>query len=196
MAFFGRLMRCPFFSAASAVSLALTLAAAASVSGCGSPGRWGHSPQYVPASGEQDAIADTRDLNDGAQALLTFEKWKGAKVRFFMVVDERKPGPGGAAYVTGQLHTLNEINGCANKHDNDSCRVTIKPTGHDTVHAIVRLSGEDDIGELRVGTGTLLRVVGVLSDQTDPDDGKLVIQGSWYRQWPIGYYAKEGDLLQ
>ena len=162
---------------------------------CASPGRWGHARAYAPSSDEKSAVADAREL-DPAMAQLKPEVWKGNKVRFFMVVDERKPGPGGAAYLSGQVHTLNEINACDNKHDDDSCRVTIKPTGHEKVHAVVRLSGDDDTGELRVGTGSLVRVVGVLSDQTDPDDGKLVIQGSWYRQWPIGYYAKEGELRQ
>jgi hypothetical protein len=150
---------------------------------------------YAPTSEEKSVIADAKEL-DAPMAQLKPEDWQKKKVRFFMVVDERKPAPGGGAYVSGQLHTLNEVNGCANKHDDDSCRVTIKPTGHDKVHAVLRLAGEDDTGELRVGTGTLLRVVGELTDQLDPDDGKLVVQASWYRQWPMGYYAKEGELIQ
>lgn len=162
---------------------------------CASPGRWGHARSYTPTSDEKPALADAREL-DPAMAQLKPEAWKGQRVRFFMVVDERKPGPGGAAYLSGQVHTLNEINTCDNQHDDDTCRVTIKPTGHQKVHAVVRLAGEDDVGELRVGTGSLVRVVGVLGDQTDPDDGKLVIQATWYRQWPIGYYAKEGELRQ
>ena len=124
------------------------------------------------------------------------EQWRAQRVTFFMVVDERRPGPGGAAYLSGKQHTLNEINGCENKFDEDSCRVTIKPTGHERVHAVVRLQPDDDVGQLRVGTGSLVRIVGQLSDTTDPDDGKLVVQGTWYRQWPIGYFAKEGDLKQ
>ena len=163
--------------------------------GCSSPGRWGHARSYAPTSAEKDATNGAREL-DAPMAELKPGEWHGVKVRFFMVVDERKPGPGGTAYLSGQLHTLNEINGCENKHDDDSCRVTIKPTGHEKVHAIIHLAGEDDVGELRVGTGTLVRVVGTLSDQLDPDDGKLVVQGSWYRQWPIGYYVKEGELRQ
>jgi hypothetical protein len=174
---------------------AITLSVATLGFGCASPGRWGHARTYVPTSDEKTATADAKDL-DAPMAVLKPEEWRGKKVRFFMVVDERKPAPGGGAYLSGQLHTLNEINGCENKHDDDSCRVTIKPTGHEKVHAVVRLNGEDDQGELRVGTGSLVRVVGTLSDQLDPDDGKLVVQGNWYRQWPIGYYIKEGDYKQ
>lgn len=194
----------PFARSASAIdearpafrgsALLLVVLFAAAI-GCGGAGRWGHARSYVPTSSEKSATEGVRDL-DAPMAMLKPEQWRGQKVKFFMVVDERRPGPGGAAYLTGKLHTLNEINGCENKYDEDSCRVTIKPTGHDVVHAVVRLAGDDDVGELRVGTGSLVRVVGVLGEQTDPDDGKLVVQASWYRQWPIGYYAKEGDLKQ
>jgi hypothetical protein len=177
------------------ISLALALAVPSLLLACSSPGRWGHSKSYAPTSEEKSSTTDAQDL-DPEMAQLKPEAWRGKKVKFFMVVDERKPGPGGAAYLSGHVHTLNEINTCANFHDEDSCRVTIKPTGHDKVHAVVRLQGDDDTGELRVGTGSLVRVVGTLSDQLDPDDGKLVIQASWYRQWPVGYYAKEGELKQ
>lgn len=186
----------PFRSGLAAAALTSVLAlASVALLGCGGPGRWGHARQYAPTSDEKTQIADARDL-DAPMAQLKPEAWRGQKVKFFMVVDERKPGPGGAAYLTGKLHTLNEVNGCDNKYDEDSCRVTIKPTGHEVVHAIVRLQADDDVGQLRVGPGSLLRVVGTLSDATDPDDGKLVVQSTWYRQWPIGYYAKEGDLKQ
>lgn len=176
------------------VSLASAVLALALL-GCGGAGRWGHARQYAPTTDEKSAIEGARDL-DAPMATLKPEAWRGQKVKFFMVVSDRKPAPGGGAYLTGQLHTLNEINGCDNKFDEDSCRVTIKPTGHETVHAVVRLQPDDDVGELRVGTGSLVRVVGVLGDATDADDGKLVINATWYRQWPIGYYAKEGDLKQ
>lgn len=173
----------------------LLLSATVLLAACGGAGRWGHSRNYAPTGPEKSAIEGAREL-DAPMATLKPEAWRGQKVKFFMVVTERKPGPGGAAYLTGKQHTLNEINGCDNKFDDDSCRVTIKPTGHDIVHAVVRLTGDDDVGELRVGSSSLVRVVGTLGDATDPDDGKLVVQASWYRQWPLGYYAKEGDLKQ
>ena len=162
---------------------------------CGGAGRWGYSRNYAPTSEEKSVTEGAREL-DAPMAALKPEAWRGQKVRFFMVVQDRKPAPGGGAYLTGKQHTLNEINGCENKFDDSSCRVTIKPTGHETVHAVVRLQSDDDVGKLGVSSGSLVRVVGTISDATDPDDGKLVIQGSWYRQWPMGYYAKEGDLIQ
>jgi hypothetical protein len=64
------------------------------------------------------------------------------------------------------------------------------------VHVLAKLTGDLDIGPLKVSSGSLLRVVGTIGDKTDPDDGKLVIQATWVRAWPIGYYAHEGDLAQ
>ena len=165
------------------------------VSGCSSPGRWGHSRAYAPTSEESKMIAQARDF-DAPMARLKPEAWQGALVRFFMVVDQRQPGPDGASYLRGKIHTLNEINGCENRYDESSCRVTIKPGAHDTVHVAVRLHGDDDAGVLHVFAGTLVRVVGVLSDKPDPKDGKLVIRATWYRQWPAGYYAREGEVNQ
>lgn len=176
-------------------NVASSFVVAAVLVACGGAGRWGHARNYVPNSEEKSQIEGAREL-DAPMAQLKPEQWKGAKVRFFLVVSERKPAPGGAAYLTGKIATLNEVNNCENKYDDDSCRVTIKPTLHETVHATIALRAEDDVGELRVGTGTLVRVVGQISDATDPDDGKLVVQGAWYRQWPIGYYIKEGDFKQ
>jgi hypothetical protein len=180
---------------ARAMRAAVALSLGALLAGCGSAGRWGHARSYAPLGDESARADEAKDL-DAPMAALKPEAWRGQKVRFFMVVSERRPGPGGAAYLTGKLHTLNEVNNCANKHDEDSCRVTIKPVGHELVHVVAKIAGDDDVGQLRVGSGSLVRVVGTLSDQTDPDDGKLVVQASWYRQWPIGYYVKEGDLLQ
>jgi hypothetical protein len=175
--------------------LSSLLALALLVTACGGAGRWGYSRNYAPTADEKSALEGAREL-DAPMAALKPEAWRGQKVKFFMVVQDRKPAPGGGAYLTGKQHTLNEINGCENKYDESSCRVTIKPTGHETVHAIVRLSGEDDVGKVAVASGSLVRVVGTITDATDPNDGKLVVQASFYRQWPMGYYAKEGDLLQ
>ncbi|MEO7093989.1 MAG: hypothetical protein ABI175_12115, partial [Polyangiales bacterium] len=91
----------------------LCLASVAPLGGCTSAGRWGHARSYVPTSDEKTAIGDAKDL-DAPMAVLKPEEWRGKKVRFFMVVDERKPAPGGGSYLSGQVHTLNEINGCEN----------------------------------------------------------------------------------
>jgi hypothetical protein len=178
-------------SARSLVALALASVAF----GCAGPNRWGYARDYVPTPPEKSAEEGARPL-DATMAELKPEEWRGKKVHLFLVIDERKDASAGAAYLTGKMHVRNEVNGCANKHDEDTCRVTIKPGEGATVHVQTTLVAEDREGELRVGKGTLLHVVGALREKVDPDDGKLVVDVSFYRQWPIGYYAREGEFIQ
>jgi hypothetical protein len=176
---------------------AFCLAAVAALlsAGCGGPNRWGYARNYVPTPTEKGAEDGAKPL-DAAMAELKPDEWRNKKVHFFMVVDERKDASSGVAYLTGKMHVRNEVNGCSNKHDDDSCRVTVKPGAGAVVHVQTTIAPEDREGELRVGKGSLLHVVGVLREKVDEGDGKLVVDASFYRQWPIGYYAFEGDLLQ
>lgn len=171
-------------------SMALLFAA------CAGPNRWGYARDYAPTPAERSAEQGAKPL-DAAMAELKPEEWRGKKVELFLIIDERKDAVGGAAaYLTGKMHVRNAINGCANKHDEDSCRVTVKPGAGAVVHVQTAIAPEDREGELRVGKGTLLHVIGTLRASVDEVDGKLVVDASFYRQWPIGYYAFEGDLLQ
>lgn len=178
-----------------ALVVLVALVVAALTVACSSGGRYGYTRKYVPTADEKRMTADVRVL-DPKMAQIDPENWQGSRVTFYMVVHDRRGGPAGAAYLTGRVHTRNEINTCANKFDDESCRVTIKPAGHETIHLVVRLLGDDDVGDLRVGGGSLLRVVGTVFDKYDETDGKPVIQAHWYRHWPIGYYAREGELRQ
>ena len=67
------------------------------------------------------------------------------------------------------------------------------PLEHAIVHALVKLNGEDDIGKLSVGAGSLLRVVGTIRDDVDPNDGSPMVRVSYYRHWPRGYYVTTKD---
>jgi hypothetical protein len=175
--------------------VAVAVASLALVACSGSTNRWGYARQYAPTPAEKDASVSAKEL-DAPMAQLKPEEWRGKKVVFYMIVSDRKD-VGAGAYLTGKLHVRNEINQCSNFHDEDSCRVTIKPGEHDVVHvAVPQMPVEDNDGELRVTRSSLVRVVGTLREKVDADDGKLVIDASWYRQWPYGYYALEGDLRQ
>jgi hypothetical protein len=56
------------------------------------------------------------------------------------------------------------------------------------VHAHVKLESEDDIGRKSVGAGSLLRVIGVIGDEVDPNDGAPVLRATYYRHWPRSFY--------
>jgi len=64
---------------------------------------------------------------------------------------------------------------------------------HAVVHATIKLASEDDIGAHSVGPGSLLRVIGKLSDEVDPDDGSPVLRASYYRHWPRNFFVTTAD---
>jgi hypothetical protein len=162
-------------------------AAGAFFSGCHSPGPFGHSRVYSPTSDEQHAVAGTSDFEPGGVSRAP-EKWKDRPVSLFGVVTNRGSGPGGAAYLAISIRSLQQRNLCDND-DEDSCRVTISDREFGRVHALLKLSAEDELGQDSVGVGSLLRMVGVLGVDVDPNDGTPILRGTFYRHWPRASYV-------
>ncbi len=120
------------------------------------------------------------------------DQWKGKTVSLFGVVIGRSPGGGGNAEVKLGVRTLEPRNLC-DSTDDDSCRVTVGEREHAIVHALLHLRAEDDIGEHSLGPQSLVRVVGVLTDNVDPSDGEPVLKATYYRHWPRGFYVTTAD---
>jgi hypothetical protein len=161
-------------------------AAALIVASCHSAGTYGHSKVYAPSSSEEAAVTrneeyDPRPSDRGG-------KLKDRPVWLFGVVTHRSAGPGGAAYVALSLRTLQLRNLCESD-DEETCRVTVSEREMGRAHALLALSAEDDMGQESVGLGSLLRVVGTVTQDLDPNDGTPVLRASFYRHWPRGYYV-------
>jgi hypothetical protein len=90
------------------------------------------------------------------------------------------------------MRTLSNRNLC-DELDEETCRVTVSDKEHAVVHVLAKLKGDDQLGKLSVGAGSLLRVVGKLSDNVDPDDGMPVLEVNFYRHWPRDYYVTTAD---
>ena len=163
------------------LSLGLVLGA------CHSPGKYGHSRVYSPLSAEEDALAKTKEY-DPVMVQRKPEDFKGKSLNFFGVVLSRSEGAGGTARLKLSVRTLAKRNLCETK-DEDSCRVTVSDREHAVAHALVKLSEEDDIGKRSVGVGSLVRVVGQIGDEVDPNDGAPVLRASYYRHWPRNFYV-------
>jgi hypothetical protein len=73
--------------------------------------------------------------------------------------------------------------------EDDSCRVTVSEREHARVHVLLKLLPEGDIGSESVGTLSLLRIVGTLSDEPSAADGLPVIRAKYYRHWPRNFYV-------
>jgi hypothetical protein len=120
------------------------------------------------------------------------DEWRKSKVWLFGVVRSRSEGPGGAAYLSLGMRTLAARNLC-DDFEEETCRVTVSQKEHAVVHALAKLAANDNIGKESVGPGSLVRVVGRLSDSVDPNDGMPVLEVQYYRHWPRGYYVTTAD---
>ncbi len=155
--------------------------------GCHSAGPYGYSRTYQPLSAEDSAAEGAREY-DPVMAERDKEAWKKGSVSLFGVVKSRAAAKDGGAYVLLSMRTLSDRNLC-DEFDEDTCRVTVSEHEHATLHATLKLSSEDDIGQYSVGKGSLLRVIGKLTDEVDPDDGTPVLRVSYYRHWPRNFFV-------
>lgn len=169
----------------------LLLFSSLALASCHSPGMYGHSRVYAPLGDEEAATKGAKEY-DPVMAQRAPDEWKGKTISLFGVVKARHPGPGGNADLTLSVRTLEPRNLC-DTADEDSCRVTVSDREHAVVHALAKLAGEDDIGQKSVGAGSLVRVVGTLTDGVDPDDGAQIVNVKYLRHWPRDFYVTTAD---
>jgi hypothetical protein len=154
---------------------------------CRSSGSYGYAKAYSPTSDETKAVAGKQEYEPAAVERFA-GKLKGHTFWLFGVVTHRAPGPGGAAYLAVSLRGLAAQNHCSTQTE-ESCRVTVSEREMGRVHLLVPLAGDDDLGERSVGLGSLVRVVGTVTEDVDPHDGTPVLRTSFFRHWPRGFYA-------
>jgi len=159
-------------------------------SACHSAGPYGYSRTYSPLDAEETALENSREL-DPVMMDRVKEEWKKGRVRLFGVVKSRKDEKG-SAYLALGMRSLAPRNLCDDA-DEDTCRVTVSEREHAAVYAIVRLTGEDDFGNGSVRPGSLIRVIGKLTEEADASDGAPVVRAEYYRHWPRGQYVTTGD---
>jgi hypothetical protein len=157
------------------------------VVGCHSAGPYGYSRTYSPLDAEEDAAEGAREY-DPVMAERDKAEWKKQKVSVFGIVQKRTQGAGGAAYLTLSVRSQEPRNLCE-ELDEATCRVTVGEREFAVVHALLKLSPGDDIGEKSVSQGSLVRVIGKLTDEVDPDDGTPVLKADFYRHWPRSFFV-------
>jgi hypothetical protein len=157
------------------------------LSACSSAGPYGYSRTYAPLSAEDDAAEGAREY-DPVMAERDKADWKKAKVSVFGIVTKRAEGPSGMAYVTLSVRTL-EVRNLCEQLDDQTCRVTVGEHEFAIVHALLKLSPGDDIGDKSLNRGSLVRVLGKLTDDVDPDDGTVVMKADYYRHWPRHFFV-------
>lgn len=175
----------------------IVLLAAVGLVACRSSGPYSYAPKYVATSEEETATTGAREY-DPVMYQREPETWRKSPTMLFGVVSSRAPGPGGQAYLTLSVRRLEPRNLCSNAKDDDTCRVTVTDRDFGKVHALVKLRPEDDVGEKSTGVGSLVRIVGQLGEDVDPNDGTPILRASFYRHWPRYYYvtSARSDLMR
>ncbi len=178
-------------------ALALSAGSLVMLAGCRGAGPYGYAAKYAPASDEEPAAAGAREY-DPVMVRREPEAWRKSKTSLFGVVTGRAPGPGGATYLTLSVRKLEPRNLCSNAKDEDSCRVTVSDRDFGVVHVLAALRPDDDMGERSVGAGSLVRVVGMVGEDVDPQDGAPVVRATFYRHWPRYFFVTQSsaDLMR
>lgn len=173
------------------------LAVAIVVAGCRGAGNYSYAPKYVATAEEESALTGAKEY-DPVMYQREPEVWRKSPSTLFGVVRGRTPGPGGNAHLVLSVRRLEPRNLCSNSNDEDTCRVTVTDRDFGTMHALIKLRPEDDVGEKSVGVGSLVRIVGQLGEDVDPNDGAPIIRASFYRHWPRYFYvtSQRSDLMR
>jgi hypothetical protein len=180
-----------FSAPARSLPLGLALFTAALGSGCHSAGPYGYSRTYAPLS-DEEAFAESAREYDPVMIEREPESWRSSSISVFGVVKQRSEAPGGSAYLTLSVRTLAARNLC-DDFDEDTCRVTVSDHEHAIVHAVAKLRPADAIGKESLSQGSLVRVIGKLTDDVDKNDGAPVLQATYYRHWPRNFFVTNAD---
>lgn len=178
--------------------LAICLTFGLCLSACHGAGPYGHAVNYVPTSDEESAASGAREF-DPVMFQRQPDEWRAKPTSLFGIVTNRgtaQGGTSGGAYVTLSVRRLETRNLCDNANDEDTCRVTVSDRDFGVVHAILSLRPEDDVGEHSVGIGSLVRVVGKLGQDMDPNDGSPILRATFYRHWPRAFYVTKASAEQ
>ena len=170
---------------------AWALAACALLAACHSAGAYGYSRAYAPLSEEEDAAEGAKEY-DPVMIEREPATWRGQRVSIFGVVKHRNQAPGGMAYLTLSVRTLATRNLC-DQMDEDTCRVTVSDHEFAIVHAVTKLRPADSLGKESLTAGSLVRVIGKLTDDVDKTDGGQILQAGYYRHWPRNFFVTMAD---
>lgn len=172
-------------------SLAHALAALALLSmlpSCGGGGPYGFTHEYS-ALGEEDPYM-RRAVDLSYEEVRRTRPEEQQMVGWFGVVLEPPQVTGETARVHLSLRAHQDRHLCSSG-SSDSCRVTVSEREIGQFTAIIPIRAEDREGRLRLWTGSLVKIYGTATGETDEGEGP-VLQAEWYRHWPPHYYVTTG----
>jgi len=155
---------------------------------CGGGGQYGFTREYDPLGDEDDYLEREQQVTY-EDVRRDPEDYRSSLIGWFGVVT-RVEGGGEAAVVhmTHRIHRERHL--CADELES-SCRVTVSDRQSGPFTAKLAIRPEDQSGQDRLWTGSLVRVYGHPTGEFD-EEGGPVIQAEWYRHWPRGKYVTTG----
>jgi len=163
------------------------LLATCALAACRGPGPYGFSRTYEPLLTERKHLDRAQDLPYEQVKRAPYD-YKNIEVAWFGVVESLSDLPDGRSQVRLAVRTPQARNLCRDEYQ-DSCRLTVSETSPGKFVARVVLSEEEKkAGKERVWNGSLLKVYGTPTGDYD-EHGDPVIEASYHRHWPRGYYV-------
>jgi hypothetical protein len=164
--------------------IALALSAGA-LAACGG-GQYGFARTYSPLASEQTHFdrAEDATYQDLLRDPHRFEK---TEVGWFGSVTNVAPGDGGKARLTLSLRAHQARHLCTDD-SRSSCRVTVSEAQLGVFTVDLALKPDEINGAERIWVGSLLKVYGTHSGEFSEETGP-VLNVSYYRHWPRGYYV-------
>jgi hypothetical protein len=171
--------------ASAPLALGLVLGVLVSIAGCGGGGPYGYSRSYS-VLGEESPYFD-RATESSYEEVRRTRPEEQPFISWFGVVRGIEEA-GGHTRLALSLRAHQERHLCEGPGD-DSCRVTVSEREIGTFTAIVDLRAADrEAGPTRLQIGSLVRVYGRATEETDTNGGP-VLSTEWYRHWPPHYYV-------
>lgn len=154
----------------------------ASAAGCGSGGPYGYSRTYEPLGAERpffDAAVES-----SYEEVRRTRPENATLVSWFGVVTALEVDAGTGAVQAAMSLRVHQDRHLCSDGSSDSCRVTISDREIGTFTARFTIHDEDREGARRLWTGSLVRVYGRATGETDSAGGPI-IAAEYYRHWPI-----------
>jgi hypothetical protein len=154
-------------------------------SACGG-GAHGFARTYKPLAGEQRHFEEAQQLT--YQDLVREPNaYKNVEVGWFGVVTDMQTQPDGRTRLVLSLRAHQPRHLCSDESAS-SCRVTVSTTSLGTFSADLALKPAELAGKERIWQGSLLKIYGVPTGQSDESTGPI-LDVKYHRHWPRGYYV-------
>lgn len=150
------------------------------VPGCGSAGPYGFSRTYEPLGDERAHLDAT--VESSYEEVRRTRPEEALYVSWFGLVTAMEM-EGDVVRATMSLRVHQDRHLCSDG-SSSSCRVTISDREIGTFTARFTIHDEDRDGARRLWTGSLVRVYGRATGETDATGGP-VLEADYYRHWPV-----------